>query len=402
MANTQIYSVIPGSPFGRGTAGAGGTITSDPCARANAAGTSGGTSLTVGDVQGTFADGDLILIHQTRDSSDQDNWEVNKIVSGAATSSWTLANNLARTYTSQTGTTSAVRAQVVQIKEYSSLTIGNLTGTGWRATASYNGNGWGGLIAIAVTGNLAFSGTGTLNGAVGWGTTQDHNTSDANNYYTDSQVIGGGFRGGWNSTDSGSAAAGEGYTSSFESETTSAVASGGGGADNVGGGGGGGSATGGSGDFTGGAAAGNASLSRLWFGGGGGGGHNNGGNAASGGGGGGAWVIWAGNIDLTGGALQAKGGNGAAGSGGAPRPSGGGAGGSILINCGVGVFGSSLVNAGKGTKGASNAGDGSDGWVRINYGTSITGTTNPAASTNQDTNLVVSSGSASGPYSYFM
>ena len=42
-----------------------GTITSDPCARANAAGTSGGTSLTVGDVQGTFADGDLILIHQT-------------------------------------------------------------------------------------------------------------------------------------------------------------------------------------------------------------------------------------------------------------------------------------------------------------------------------------------------
>lgn len=365
----QIYDVLPGQPFGRGQNTL--NITSDDIARAYCAGSSGSYSLSVGSKQGTFVNGDLILIHQTRHGTDADNWQLNLIVSGAGTSTFTLLFPLDRAFTCQTGSTSAERAQVAQFKEVNIADMSTLSILGWRATASYNDHGWGGIYPIAVNTLLVVNGTVDGNGKDGWRTSQDHNTSDSADFYEHVNTVGGGFRGGWNSTDSGGAAAGEGRLGSFATETTNKQTSGGGGANSSGAGGGGHKSAGeAGGDGQAGDSQGNDALTRAWMGGAGGGGHDQGAQAPSGGNGGALFFIWANRIKVLGG-LKVNGGNGLNGTGGGPRRSAGGAGGGILINCNIADLGNNLVTAIGGLKGGVNAGDGSDGIIRINYGGKI-------------------------------
>ncbi|RJP53338.1 MAG: hypothetical protein C4586_01555 [Anaerolineaceae bacterium] len=145
----------------------------------------------------------------------------------------------------------------------------------------------------------------------------------------------------------------------------------------------------------GGSTSGTADLTAITFGGGGGQGHNIQG-AAGGGNGGGIIFISGSTVTITGSIVSAGliGGNA---TGGGNAGSGGGAGGSILIKAQTTTLGSGLITA-SGAAGGSgsggNTGDGSGGGntaagsaggvgrIRIEYGT-ISGTTNPSASTQQ-------------------
>ena len=278
--NQEIYDLFPAQPFGRGTTDD--TINSFPCAVANCAISSGDDDLAVGSKQGTFNDGDMVLIIQMRENGDVDNWELNWIVSGASTSTFALMNPVSRDYITQTGSDSAKRAQVVQVKESRIGTIGTFSVPGWRADQNYNNHGWGGVCAMDFSELCEITDILDNNGKNGWRTSQDHNTSDGADYYEHVNTVGGGFRGGWNSTDAGQAGAGEGKSGSFVVETTTAQDNGGGGANNTGGAGGSHKNQGGSGDAVAGAAVGNDSLSRAWLGGAGGGGHDQGAQAPSG------------------------------------------------------------------------------------------------------------------------
>lgn len=397
----QIYDVLgPHYPFGQGTTSS--TISSDPCARASCSGSSGTYTLTVTNKSGTFQDGGLVVIHQTRDSANQVNMQVNQILSGASTGTFTLKDPLDRTFTSNTGST-AQRAQVVTIAEYVNLTMNTFTGTSWRSTVNYGSNGWGGLTCVAARGTCTISGIPNLNGANGFATTQDHSVSDTNSWYT--AQLGGGFRGGWNSNDGSYAGRGEGYLGSgfgFETEGSEAASSGGGGGgpggagSNPGAGGGngtGGQTIGGNGGI-GGSTSGNSALTAIYPGGAGGGGHGVDGSrsAGSGGNGGGIFIVWANVITVTGG-LQTKGGIGGNGDGSNAADGGSGAGGSILINCNVGDFGSNKLVATGGAQSGSG-GAGGSGRIKINYATQITGSTNPIATTEIDRQLRVPSGMA--------
>lgn len=373
MANTQIYDVLPGQPFGRGGDG-NATLSSDPHTRRTATGTSGTKTLTLNSAG--YANGDLLLIHQTRNpaSSTEQNWEVNQISSGGGTTSLTLLNNLARTYSSG--------CQVLDIKEYINLTISSFTISGW-------GGSTGGLIAIAALGIVTWSGTITAKGSNGLASSSDQGGFGGN---------GGGFRGGVNSTDGSPAARGEGWTGTYGSEGQSAAGNGGGGGTtagagkNPGGSGGngaaGGSAGGNGGD--GGGAAGNSALTSLFLGGGGGGGRGNGGGdtPGAGGNGGGAMILWGDNITVTGGATfnGGKGGEGVGDADGA-----GGAGGSVLINGSIVSLGSNKITATGGTA-TSKGPAGGTGRIQVNYGAKLSGSTSPTYNQTQDTNLNVPKG----------
>lgn len=373
MANTQIYEVLAGRPFGRGIHGSA-TLSADPHTRRRGSGTSGTATLTLS--ASAYADGDLILIHQSWNTATgtEENYEVNQIASGGGTTTLTLENNLARTYSN---------AQVLDIKEYVNLTISSFTVTGWTQA-----NQWGGLLAISALGAVTWSGTITNKGGDGFGSTIDTGGKPS---------PAGGFRGGWNSTDASIAQQGDGWAGA-PSESQSANGNGGGGGTNAGagrnpGGSGGNATSGGSAGGNGGAggsSAGNTALTSLFFGGGGGGGNSpdNTQNAGGGGSGGGAGIFWFNNLTITG-SGNFNGGNG--GSVAFDSDGASGAGGSVLLNVQNATIGTNLLTAtGGGAVGLAPAG--SNGRFRINYGSKVTGTTNPSASTNQDVKLNVNSG----------
>lgn len=347
--------------FGDGSDGAATLSGTDAPIDSSCSGTSGSTSLSA--TNGSFAAGQLILIHQSRGTG-VGAWEVNQIASYVA-GTITTRIPLSNTYTDS----GASQAQVLVIKQYSSVTI----------SSSFSGKAWdgnvGGIIAFCCSGKTTISSTCSATGI--------------------------GFRGG--NGGSGSGEAGEGTVGAqVNQRTANGNGAGGGGqgpdgghieGGHGGGGGGGGSNAGnaGSGKNTAtagsaGNAGGSSDLVTATFGGGGGAGgaENNGNNDGTAGGiGGGLIFIFTGSIEVTG-SLQANG-NGTGGNALNSGIGGGGGGGGIIIKTRSSILGSSLIVSTGGVGGTSTGAfggkgaDGGNGTIRIEACTS-TGTTNPSAS----------------------
>ena len=379
-----IQDFISGKPFGDGTDGtltisANQVFPSDGvgnAAQASCSGTSGTTTLTLGAAS-TFANGDIILIHQSRGTG-VGAWEVNRISSGAGGTALVLQSNLANTYTDS----GASQTQCIEIKRYTNVTVNGST--------TWTLNDWagdtGGILVFAANGTVTLTGT-----------------IPASTY---------GFDAG-SGVEGSQAYQGEG-TSGTNTASTSANGNGGGGGAQNGGNGSGGGGGGGNGlagtngiagtgptsGGTGGTLVGNAALTTMAFGGGGGGGSRGAGvtgSAGSGGAGGGMVLIFVKNIVVTGG-IAANGDNGSngtdEGSGG-----GGGAGGSILIKAQTATLGSNLLTATAGNGGTeggggngANGGNGAVGRIHLDYSNSYTGTTNPTLDVTQDLTLIESGG----------
>jgi hypothetical protein len=292
----------------------------------------------------------------------------------------TLSKPLGSTYT--TGGNS--KAQVLVMPQYHDVTVqsgGTLTAHAWDGTT-------GGIVAFRINGAIAVSGTITVTGK--------------------------GFRGGSGGINVSSGYQGEG-SGGLESISINANGNGGGGGglqtgggtfEGPGGGGGSNGTEGTNGNNVGstgiggtrGGVASNSELTILTFGGGGGGGSGISQYSANrgyfstgglGGNGGGIVLINAQNIVITG-SIVASGSNGGGATGASTfaGAGGGGAGGSVLIKAYSATLGSNLINFTNGTGAIANlnpqgnGGNGGAGRIRIEYST-MTGTTNPVASTQQ-------------------
>lgn len=392
---SQDYGTLHGvgnhaTNFGQGTASADMfgdgrdgdiTISSDaifdaPRTSLGATVSAGAASVSLNNASG-FNAGDEVLIIQVQGTG-AGNYEFRR-VSAKSENSLVLNEELNNTYI-QSGNS---KAQVVRVPNYQNVFV---TSTGhWRAPA-WDGNTGGIMIFRAV-------GTVIVDGVI-----------DAN--YT-------GFRGvvtPGSSYPNYDGAAGEGTAGPGGTHSYLPNGNGGGGGrgdKNVGGdgrvrgsgGGGGGNATAGQdgiadqGTFgtpgIGGLPSGNADLSEATFGGAGGAPgydatENSGGQR--GGNGGGIVFIMANDVQLSGNIIS-NGETYGVGYGGRSGGSGGGAGGSILLRVGDINANTNLVTAlgGSGTYGwqSANGGDGSVGRIRIEYCESLTGTTNPPASTQK-------------------
>lgn len=381
----QLYDVLPGRPFGRGTVQS--TISSDPNTRTYA--TSSGANITLGSA--ILSNGDLAVIHQSYGASgiSDPNWEPFVVSSGGGTTSIVAESALSRTYSSG--------AQVLKVPEYLDLTVNSaFGGHSYGATvASSTRNAYGGINVIAVRNKLTLNAVINQNGYQGYISNSDRGGIDEWTHFKwwYDNAPSGGHIGGANSTDASQSAVGGNSLYGYNgTESRTPIWNGGAGATNAGCGSGGGNAAAGSNGTdsnsgSGGALAGNTSLTSIHFGGGGGGtaGSSSGGGIWTGGSGGGIWIIYAREVAFgPSGGIQVNGGlsygnNGHAG--------GSGAGGSVLINCERGDFGTNLITA---TPGATNnhGGSGSNGRIRLNYGMTLSGTTNPSASVVQDTKLI--------------
>ncbi len=362
--------------------------------RATTSGLAGSNSLTITGVTGSgFQANQLVMIHQSRGAG-VGVWEF-KTLQAVNGSQLILTASLSNTYITDSG---ANRAQVLWVPQYHNFTVSNgLTIT----VAAWDGS-TGGIAGFLANGTVAISGTLSAAGGSGQG--------GASTFLAGS--MGGGFRGG----DSGNGGApktvysGEG-TAGPSVQQTAANGNGGGGAwiGNPGyaGGGGGGNGTAG---FTGGGLnpgsngtstpgagggiAGNSTLTNMVFGGGGGGGTREllDSDVCAGSAGGGIILINANAIAVSG-RITGDGGN----SGSCSIGGGSGAGGSILIKTVTASLGSSLVTAiGGGGSGRDVAGGaGGAGRIRIEYCNSLTGTTNPSASTQKLTCYIAEKTTAS-------
>lgn len=130
-----------------------------------------------------------------------------------------------------------------------------------------------------------------------------------------------------------------------------------------------------------------ADLSKIYFGSGGGAGGRGayyGNSGGKGGNGGGIIYIYAKTLTVTG-VISSNGQSGEGGGNNIGGSGGGGAGGSVKLIVDTATLGTSLVRAleGKNGGGTMYGGDGGEGRIRIEYVTSITGTTSPAASTEK-------------------
>lgn len=340
--------------FGTGSDGAK-TVSSNETydgARASCSGTASTTSLTLGAAS-TFANGDIVIIHQTRGTG-AGTWELNRISSGGGGTSLTMAYTLINTYTDSGDS----QAQIVEIKQYSAITVNG--STTWSAP-EWDGD-TGGIIAVACTGTTAVTGTISASGT--------------------------GFRGGAKDIR------GESYSGQVVNTHVAGANNGGGGsctADaNENGGSGAGYATAGSagtgisGSFTGGSTYGGASLVALHSGSGGGGSH-----AAQqpGKDGGGMVLIISKTITVTGAVVS----NGATNGNESQTYGlgGSGSGGSVLLKGQIITLGSSLVTATGGAT-STNAGAGGDGGaggngrIHADYSATLTGTTSPTLDSSQD------------------
>lgn len=375
--------------YGYGDGGAG-TSYAVP-ANEGCSGTSGTTSLTLA-AAGSFSNGDLVLIHQTRGTG-AGAWELNKITSGAGGTSLTMAHSITNTYTDS----GASQAQIIELNQYNGLTLGNTTAPSWDGSK-------GGIIAFIDKGTTTISGTINISGGNASGATKG---------------TGRGFNGGAGGPQSSTSDGyrGEGINSADGAQTYVKDGSAGGGgqrySDGWGGasGGGGGNGAAGSAGSTangsyypgqGGDSAGTASLVTMDFGSGGGGGAGDSyadsvGPGGGGGGGAGILLIISKSLTITG-SINLNGGAGGL----APYTSatsrwnsngGGGAGGSCLIKCQTATLGSNLITAAAGAGGNSGlaaqqtGGNGSVGRIHLDYKTSYTGTTTPTIDVTQDATL---------------
>ncbi len=296
--------------------------------------------------------GDEVVIIQIQGTG-TGNYELGRILSVAG-STLTLEAALQHTYT-QGGSS---KAQLVRVPNYDNVTV---TGSGrWEAPA-WNGS-TGGIITFRASGEVTIDGTVIA-----------------------SQK---GFRGGSGGTDD-SNTQGEGYPGTG-SHTSNANGNGGGGGHAAPGGGGGYGTAGAASVGTGGSAqggntAGDAELTQLFFGGGGGGGGSNGCGGTGGGYGGGIILMYAKALTVNS-RLDSRGGQGGDAC---ERAGGGGAGGAIKLIVKDATIGTSNhvfasgERGGFGSPSQNNGGQGGNGRVRIEYCTSLSGVSVPAASTQQ-------------------
>ena len=337
---------------------------------------SGQANLALASASG-FAAGQEVLVIQMQGTG-AGNYEFGTIAS-VATNILTLQRGLNNTYT--VGGNS--KAQVLRVSNYRNVTVnsgGILTAHPWDGNA-------GGIVAFRASGPVIITGTITTSGI--------------------------GYRGGTGNTGQDWSYQGEGTNGAGVASAAPNNNGNGGGsggphawpsAASHDGGAGGGNGTAGITGYVqvagqprtyGGATSGTADLTTITFGGGGGQGHNVQG-AASGGNGGGIIIVSGLTVTVTGSVVSA-GLTGGTSTGGGNAGSGGGAGGSILIKAQTATLGTGLITAfgaagGSGSSG--NTGDGSQGGataagsaggngrVRIEY-TTLSGTTSPAASTQQ-------------------
>lgn len=340
----------------------------DSTANTTITGSASGTSATAGSGTG-FANGDLVIIHQTQGTG-AGNYELNKISSIGAGTNWTMAKNLMNTY--------ATGAQVYKLTEYLNYTI-NTTKT--ITAQAWNGSKGGIFVVLAKN---AITITGTINAA-------GQNASGT------TPGIGIGFAGGDNEEPPGigsqTAQQGESSTGTGGFTTAANGSGGGGGHEDAGSaaGGGGGHATAGGGGFAtgsataglGGASQGVAGLTTIFLGAAGGGAAVQVGNVGGcGGAGAGIVILIAPSITITG-SINTNGGNGSTQN---SFGGGGGAGGSVLLKGQRIVLGSGLVTASAGTQGTSG-GVGSVGRIHADYSQTISGTTTPSIDSRQDGSL---------------
>lgn len=325
-----------------------------------------------------FTAGDLVLFHQTQGTSNVGRYELNTIAAIEGPNTWRLAKPLAYRYDNTNG-----RAQVIKVPQYRNVTVqsgGVLTAPAWDGFT-------GGILMFRASGQIVTAGTISMTGR--------------------------GFKGGYgNSAPSPSFCGSQGRGQQGESPSAfggcSQAANGGGGGGGYigtgdphwGSGGGGGYASGGGrgvGPYpgVGGGAYGSPDLTWIHFGSGGGGGswgtnpYGGGRTTIQGsdtaGQGGGAIIIHGrsiANLNIT--ANGNAGGNSFLNSPQGGYAGGGGAGGSVRIV--GGSVGSGSVQAlggtgGRGDKG--NGGAGGAGRIRIEYCDTLSGATNPPASTQK-------------------
>lgn len=373
-----------GERYGSGSDGAL-TISADTTfneANAGCSGTSGSTSLTL-DAASTFANNDLVIIHQSRGTG-VGIWEFNKISSGGGTTSLTMAYTLQNTYTDDGG---ASQAQIQKFKQYTSVTL--QSGKTWDVTA-WNQN-QGGIMGFFCSGIVTIAGTISIKGTASGGLVGD--------------ITGKGYRGFATNTNSAPSGGknGEGTVGNGHAQVTTANGSGGGGggSSGSGGGGGGNGAAGTSAGGTGGSAAGSVDLTTMVFGGaGGGGGHDPGGSglfSGNGGNGGAILVIVAPTITFTGTVVA----DGLKGDNSAPNftggGGGGGAGGSILLKGQQITLGTNLITSLGGAGGlhsdaGTDGGAGAVGRIHVDYSQTLSGTTNPTVDSRLDTSLATPGG----------
>lgn len=348
MANLAEYQkltrVLPGQPSGNGADGVYSSATIPTLTKDSCSGTATSTTLTT--TGSTFANGDVLLIHQVRGTG-VGQWEINKVVSGGGTTTLTLQQANHYTFTDS----GSSQAQAIKILQYTNTTV--QTGT-W-TVPTWDGN-VGGIFPLAIKGTLTITGTISANSK--------------------------GFGGGSGGNNSGNIEdSGEGTVGASVNNSSSANGNGGGGGKDGSpfpGGGSNGTAGGGTNP---GATSGSADLTTMVFGGGGGGqGLDAPRGSASSARGAGIVLLFAKQITITGG-ISATGENASVtGSG----VAGSGAGGSILIVCQTATLGTTLVTSPGGTTSST----GGDGRIAVHHSGTVTGTTNPTFTDVTDTSLV--------------
>jgi hypothetical protein len=354
--------------FGSGTDGALTISSNTTDSPIDSACTGSSGTQTLSATNASFAIGQVILIHQTKGTG-AGVWERN-IIQGYTAGTITTTSALKNTYSSG--------AQVIVMKQYSSVTVNS--GKTWTAKA-WNGT-VGGILAFICSGTVAVAGSVSANGC--------------------------GFRGGSGVGPVPSQAdgtQGEG-TPGIGTNSDSANGNGGGtsftfvGALNYGAGGaGGGNGTVGTNGTstpqgtggTGGSAVGSVDLTTMSLAGGGGAGGVPGDNSSiSGAGGAGGGIVFITGATITvSGSIISNGGVGTAGTNNGGG-GGGGAGGSILLKAQAATLGTSLITANGGDGGSGNGagGSGGTGRIHVDYYTSYTGTTTPTLNATQDSNLI--------------
>lgn len=143
----KLDRVLNGQPFGNGVDGAYSSATIPTLTKDSCSGTATSTTLTT--TGSTFANGDVLLIHQTR-GTNCGVWEINRVSSGGGTTSLTLQIALNYTYTDS----GASQAQAVKVPQYTDCTVQSGTWT----VPTWDGN-VGGVAPFAIKGTLTVTGT---------------------------------------------------------------------------------------------------------------------------------------------------------------------------------------------------------------------------------------------------
>lgn len=339
--------------------------------------------ITIDDAS-SFANGDLVIIHQTR-GGQYGKWQLNKIKSGGGSTSLTLSFPLLNDYNNDSPGSgppfdTARHTQIVEMKQYKNVTI---DAGFYLAAPSWDGND-GGILPFFVKDTLTVNGQLLLSSK--------------------------GFRGGTRSDVSGNT--GEGVNGFFQNAQPYYNGGGGGSKaqSGAGGGAGGGSASAGNNGSTvgsgvggiGGIAVGNSELTEANFGGGGGMGGDGwqGGNNGDGGYGGAFGLIIAKNILVNNstGSIISAGGVGENSESGHQKAAagGGGGGGSLLLKGQTVNIGTNRISAPGGNGGigsttpnwGASGGNGSIGRIHIDYAKQLLGSAvTPSVSSRQDKSL---------------